>query len=458
MIHLKIKEDISIASLPEELISQIIQENTFKNPAYSYNAENGYSNWNTKKTIETYSLENGVLSLPRGYLPQLIELFEEYDIEPNIEDLRTEYFVSYSDLKDVTLRDYQHEAAMETFCENEGVIVAPTGSGKTFIGLEIIRINFQRSLILVHRSELAKQWESVIKERLGIVPGFIGEGRWEIGEQITVAMIQTLDSRQEETKKLSDTFGLILCDEVHHAPAYTCFNVLGKFSAMYRYGLSATPCRRDGLEMMIYRAVGPVISEIGREEVEEVGATVPAIVQTIETGFDPGIVNSWGEYVDSLSVNANRNLLIVDLAESEDSTLILCDRVGHAEQLSTMLTHRGIDHVLAHGKISKKDRDSLIERIGNSSLTVGTASLLGEGLDIAHWSTLIMATPISSETKLLQAIGRVVRAAPGKTSALVYDLRDDCGLSGASFKKRKEIYRKHNIWVEFNENKKTARG
>ena len=131
--------------------------------------------------------------------------------------------------------------------------------------------------------------------------------------------------------------------------------------------------------------------------------------------------------------------------------------VGHAEQLSAMLTHRGIDHVLAHGKISKKDRESLMERIGSSSLTIGTASLLGEGLDIAHWSVLIMATPISSETKLLQAIGRVVRPAPGKTEATVYDLRDDCGLSGASFKKRREIYAKHNIEVNFGENKKAFR-
>jgi type I site-specific restriction-modification system R (restriction) subunit len=62
---------------------------------------------------------------------------------------------------------------------------------------------------------------------------------------------------------------------------------------------------------------------------------------------------------------------------------------------------------------------------------------------------LIMASPISSEIKLMQAIGRVVRAHPGKKNALIYDLKDDCGFSGASFKKRFEIYRKNEIWVEF---------
>ena len=110
---------------------------------------------------------------------------------------------------------------------------------------------------------------------------------------------------------------LVLCDEVHHAPAYTCFNIIGQFSAKYRYGLSATPCRRDGLEMMIYRAVGPAIAEISREEVEAVGATVPATIQAVATGFNPGIVNSWAEYLDVMSVNANRNLLIVDTSTKQ---------------------------------------------------------------------------------------------------------------------------------------------
>jgi type I site-specific restriction-modification system R (restriction) subunit len=67
-----------------------------------------------------------------------------------------------------------------------------------------------------------------------------------------------------------------------------------------------------------------------------------------------------------------------------------------------------------------------------------------------------MGAPISSEIKLMQAVGRVVRPFPGKEQAIVYDLRDDCGFSGSSFKKRFEIYKKNNIWVDFKGSQRMA--
>jgi superfamily II DNA or RNA helicase len=90
-----------------------------------------------------------------------------------------------------------------------------------------------------------------------------------------------------------------------------------------------------------------------------------------------------------------------------------------------------------------------MERMKSCPITVATSGLIGEGVDIAMWTALILASPISSETKLVQAIGRAVRAFPGKQEAIIFDLTDDCGFSGASFKKRLEIYRKHNLRVNF---------
>jgi superfamily II DNA or RNA helicase len=114
-----------------------------------------------------------------------------------------------------------------------------------------------------------------------------------------------------------------------------------------------------------------------------------------------------------------------------------------------MLNRRNIDHVLAHGKIGKKEREGMMERIKSAKLTVGTTSLLGEGIDVSSWNTLIMGAPISSEIKLMQAIGRIVRPSNGKEKAIVYDLKDNCGFAGASFNKRFEIYKKNKIWVQF---------
>lgn len=97
------------------------------------------------------------------------------------------------------------------------------------------------------------------------------------------------------------------------APAQTFFDVIGQMNAKYRYGLSATVGRRDGLEKMIYRAVGPAIATILKQEVEGIGATVPATVISIQTGFNPGVVNSWNEYLDTLTANARRNQRIIYL-------------------------------------------------------------------------------------------------------------------------------------------------
>lgn len=451
-LTLRIKENILIPNPPSELYRRISRENTFANPKYESNKKQGYSNWKISSTIETYrSLSDGIIA-PRGYLPELLELLEEFGLNYEIEDFSAVNPTDYPSLNDVTLRPYQFRAVIKAMQIEQGVIVSPTGSGKSLIGLEIIRQRKQKALILVHRSDLARQWIDVIKGRMGIEAGLIGEGLWNADKEITVAMVQSLSSKEDQTKTLSQYFGLIIYDEVHHVPAGTFSSVLGLLSAKYRYGLSATMKRRDGLEQMIYRNVGSVIASVSKQEVEKLGATVPATVFVVNTNFYPGIVNSWNEYLDAITKNPERNSFVLDLIDLKTPTLILADRIEHASQISEMLTERGIEHVLAHGQLSKKDRADAMDKLKTGKLTVGTTGLLGEGLDVAHWSTLIMTSPISSEIKLMQAVGRIVRPSPGKEKAIVYDLRDNCGFAGSSFKSRFEIYKKNKIWVNFDNN------
>lgn len=446
---IKIHSSIELECEDVDILSSAINDNTFKNPVYVANEERGRSNWQTDEFIETYQYQGRALILPRGYAQDLSNLLKTNDVEYEIIDERTDVPTDYQDrLNNVSFRNYQERAVSQAMQYNQGCIVSPTGSGKSLMGLEIIRRRRQKSLILVHRGELAKQWIDVIKNRLGIQAGFIGGGNWEVGDQITVAMVQALAAR-DEINVLSDAFGVVLVDEGHHAPAKTFYDVISLFSAKYRYMISATPTRRDGLEQIIYLAVGPILSEIDRMEVEEIGATVPATVKAIDTGFTPRYADTWHKYLAQSTSEEPRNDLIINLALSQKShSLILTDRVAHAEKLSEMLHRRGVDHALAHGKI--RDRSEAFSKMKESYITVGTTSMLGEGIDVCAWSILIMASPISSETKLLQAIGRVVRSSEGKKEAVVYDLRDDCGFSGASFKKRFEIYKKHNLLVEFN--------
>lgn len=116
--------------------------------------------------------------------------------------------------------------------------------------------------------------------------------------------------------------------------------------------------------------------------------------------------------------------------------LILTDRVNHAEIIASMIPGA----VLAHGGLKTAGKNLALAQMVKAKVTVGTKGLLGEGLDCSSWSCLIIASPISGDTPLQQAIGRVIRGAPGKLDGLVIDLVDPHPFGFGSFRKRKVIY------------------
>jgi superfamily II DNA or RNA helicase len=445
-----LNESLVVCNPPSFISDRVVKDNTFPNPVFSEALKYGRQTRTIPDEIQTFRFKGNDLIVERGYCRDFMRLCNEKEVTPEIEERRSCPPDAYPDLNGVSLREYQERAINQAEKFQQGVIVAPTGAGKSIMGLELIRRKQTRALILVHREELAKQWEKNIKALFGFTPGRIGGGSWEIGSHITIGMAQTLSKNEQKCRAIGEEFGLILCDECHHAPARTFAQVIGWFPAKYRYGLSATPTRRDRLDCLIFRVIGPELASISREEVEQVNSIVPASVVIIHTGFNPGCIDGWHEFSSSLN-NYERNRLVLNLIPINKSSLILVDRIAHAEALSEALETKGIDHVLAHGSIPADERSTLMDRIRRSSVTVGTTSLLGEGLDVAHWETLILAAPISSEAKLLQAIGRIVRPSQDKEVGTVYDLKDACGLAGYSLKNRINIYRKHGIQFQFNQ-------
>lgn len=421
------------------LIEQAIDAHTFDNPRYRQAVKNGRSTGSIPKLLEVFRYhQNGSVTTPRGYLEQISE-------QVTVQDQRTTAPYIFPPLQAVMLRDYQSTAAGKAASRDQGLVVAPTGSGKTFIGLELIRQRGQRALILVHTAALAAQWRKVINEVMGIEAGIIGGGKWNEGEEITVAMLQTLHKQSEKAADCAKGYGLVLADECHHIPANTFTQVMATMHQRYRYGLTATPEREDGLEELLYRIIGPMLASVDQSEIEQTGGTVPAVVKVIQTGFDPGPVDGWGEYLQALITDAKRNQLIAttaDKAAASIPVLVLTDRIEHAERLHQLIQG---ESVLIHGKLPAKEKRAALEQAGTVQATVGTFSILGEGLDYSRWGALILATPVSSRTRLLQAIGRVLRPYPGKRRAYIADLVDNCAFSYSSHKKRQETYRERNI-------------
>lgn len=424
--------------------AQIIAENTFVNPAYTQALEMGYSTRQIDKEIVLYQEDQEQLYLPRGYWHYLPthELVDQRTVTPT----------DHGALREITLRDYQQQAVYQAIQHQQGVIQAGTGSGKTLMGLEIICQQKQRSLILTHSRELMRQWQQQIKTCLDLECGIIGNGQ-QTQADITIAMLQTLNKRSQLCAQLSQNYGLVLVDECHHIPSATFARVISQLACQYRYGLTATPTRRDGMQQLIFRHMGDIITSIADHKIHASGGIVPVTIKRIDTDRVYQAI-SWQEYIQQLIADTQRNLQIVGIAYKSASsvpTLILTDRIAHAQELAQLYQQNHADKpcLLVHGQLPMKERRARMEKISAYSLVIGTTGLLGEGLDIACWTVLILATPISSKVKLLQAIGRVMRPSKDKRRAYVADLVDHCRFSLSSYKKRWLIYREKGFQLRY---------
>lgn len=136
-----------------------------------------------------------------------------------------------------------------------GVVVKPTGTGKTEIALSIIARHSVSALIVVPLRDLMYQWQRRIQQGLGVEAGILGDGRREVWP-ITVT---TYDSAYIHMKEIGNRYRLIVYDEAHHLPAPTLRESALDCLAPMRLGLTATPWRVDGLDRLLEQLIGPVV-------------------------------------------------------------------------------------------------------------------------------------------------------------------------------------------------------
>ncbi len=158
----------------------------------------------------------------------------------------------------VVLRDYQNQALDAWVANgNRGIIVLPTGSGKTLVGIKAISLLNTPTLVVAPTLDLVDQWRTRLKKEFRTEVGVLGGGEWDI-KAITVS---TYDSAYIHADKFGNKFGLIIFDEVHHLPAAGYRNIAEMFASPYRMGLTATLEREDGLHAELNRLVGGKVFE-----------------------------------------------------------------------------------------------------------------------------------------------------------------------------------------------------
>ncbi|MFZ1570791.1 MAG: DEAD/DEAH box helicase [Thiolinea sp.] len=421
------------------IIRQACRDNTYETPKREKPSE--------KACKYLYRRDSAGVHFPRGYAGEFFRQFPT--LYSQMEDSRSIAPAAIPALQGIILRDYQQRAVDVIGKLDQGIIEAPTGAGKTIIGLSLMHKAQQRVLVLVHNKALLQQWQQVIRKLLGIEAGVIGDGQWREGEQITIAVIQTLVKRFDQLPSLGRGYGLLMVDECHHIPANTFSAVVNELPCKYRFGLTATPWRNDGLHEIIARYIGRNLVKISAGEVEQAGGIVGAQVVRVHVG---GCDSDWvddyenhgdyryHEFVTDLVLCEQRNEMIMQLATEQawhTPTLILTDRIQHAEALCQM----NPEAVLVHGGLGKKTREQAMQAMAQAELSIGTFGTLGEGVDVARWGCLVLAMPTGSRARVLQALGRVLRASEGKQSALVYDICDMHPFAEKNMGKRLAIYR-----------------
>ena len=429
---------INYATLSDFLKEKIVKELTLDNPEYSRMLHLGKPVVNVSEYQTLYRVtadkktRRKWLILPRGFLPTLIQLYNESRRSFQLIDQRLTLPKVSFDSK-IVLRDYQKPAIEKAMIAKSGIIQAPCGSGKTMIGLEIIARASQPALWLVHTKELMEQAVVRIQEYLQIPKsevGIIGDNRQTVGEKITVGMVQSLERKVDI--KLANSFGLVILDEAHHAPAKTFSQVVSAFPALYRLGLTATPYRRDGMHPLMYYTIGYTIHKVTHDDLTQSGELILPKVELIPTKFNFRYKDDYSRLIKVLTENEERNKLILQKVAEEAKAghhcLVLSERVAHCELLHKKFEQEvtEVKSAVLVGELNQPERQRVMDELRNGELNaVFATKIADEGLDIPHLDRLFIATPYRSAHKVKQQVGRIMRPAEGKSDAIVYDFVDE---------------------------------
>ena len=440
-MRINIKNKLRLYQVPINLKDILVRRLKLTNPKYESAVEHGYWLGNILPYITNFTvLPDESMLIPKGMYRPLLDLCRNLDIKTEVVDERTVYEKRTGiDSSKIILRPYQYTAVEDLIKTENGLLVSKAGSGKTVMGLSLVPIFGQPTLWLTHTNPLANQVVERIKQFLPSLTdddiGYIGSGKgWDIGNVITVAMIQTLVRRPEDLLKLKDRFGLIILDEAHHAPATTFTTVLGNFSAYYMYGLTATPTRRDGLEDLMLQSIGEINSIVSMKQImKHGGIMVPKVIKR-NVVSKPILTDNFARIIKTLVDDDIRNKLIADdvVSNARDghTCILVTERKVHAEILYEMIKTRWPRVAIATGNYSKKVVEEQILKLENKEITVliATSALLGEGFDFAPLDRCFLGLPFRNPSKIEQIIGRIQRTSEGKKDAILYDYVDNHGL------------------------------
>lgn len=456
-----VSNTLTIENPTTEMLMWCKKHLTLSNPDYQKKLRMNLWLGNTPKNLSLFEQRGDTLVLPFGTLRTLPDFVKENAVF--IGDFQAAGEVSYGGV-DIPLYDYQKTAVDVVAAQQYGILQSPAGSGKTQMGIALVKRFGKKALWLTHTLDLLRQ----SKERAELymdkrVIGTITEGKVNIGSGITFATIQTMCKL--DLAQYKDLWDTIIVDECHRCSgtptAMTQFyKVLNNLAARHKIGLSATVHRSDGMIEATYALLGHVVYTVPDEAVGDKIMKVGILSFGTGVEIDRSCLNTDGtlNYTKLISYLCNckiRNDAIraCIVSEFRHSCLILSDRLEHLEFLmNTLPDFMREKAVMVSGKMTSKkgkaDREKAIEdmRSGKKKYLFATYALAKEGLDIPCLERLFLITPQKDYAVITQSIGRIARVHEGKADPIAYDFVDNIAYLVKSYKKRCTTYRKNGCY------------
>lgn len=346
---------------------------------------------------------------------QIPEILSEKFIEPNY--LQTSVLASL---------DYYRSKGWK-----KGIVVLPTGTGKTYLSAFDSLKTPGRILFIVHRLDILKQSRDAFEkvypnEILGLLTSEVKENITD--SKVLFASKDSLRNTKVLTAFNPNEFDYIIVDEVHHGQAPTYQMVLKYFEPnFFMLGLTATPDRmdrKDIFELFDYQK----IFEYHLSEAIENGFLVPYTYYGLQDNIDYNTIRHNGvKYnvadLDSKLIIRDRNQKILEeyLSKGEgNKALGFCCSVKHANAMASFFTENGIPSVAITSESA--NRDDLIKGFRDNLYTVVfTVDLFNEGVDFPDLRVLLFLRPTESKTVFFQQLGRGLRLCGGKENVVIID-------------------------------------
>jgi superfamily II DNA or RNA helicase/HKD family nuclease len=309
-----------------------------------------------------------------------------------------------------------------------GLVIMATGMGKTWLAaFDSARPQFRRILFVAHREEILRQSLDVFRRvqpdaDLGLYYG----GEKQPDARVLFASIQTLAGNLAEFAR--DRFDYIVIDEFHHAAARSYRRVIDHFQPDFLLGLTATPNRMDGADLLALCSDN-LVYECALAEGIDSGDLSPfryfGIADDVDYTpipwrngrFDPAELTQAVETQERA-----RHTLDVWRDKGGGRTIAFCVTVAHADVTAEFFRRSGVNAVAVHSGPTSAPRAGSIESLRAGELgVICTVDVFNEGLDVPEIDTVLMLRPTGSPVVFLQQLGRGLRRRDGKDALTVID-------------------------------------